>query len=168
MRPGLDAAPVEPIVIRPPRKNGILLGLAALVPAALFGALTLRSWNAGRTGAAGIVVGALVTLVAILVAAYLVARALRARILVHETGLERVGVFRRHVVGWTRVAKIAFNPHHHWFFVTAGDGTRLWLPADVAGMGDVARLALRRLPPAVLQRDEVVREVLEELAAEPR
>jgi hypothetical protein len=168
MRAATDASTStsSPLVIRPPRKNGVLSAIAALVPAALIAALTLRAWFGGRTSALGLVPGLVATALAVAGAAYLVLNAFRSRILVHDTGLERVSVFRRRVVGWTSVVKIAFNPHHHWFFVTASDGTRLWLPADVGRMDEFARIALRRLRPAVLDADPVVREVLDELAGE--
>jgi hypothetical protein len=158
--------PAGPLVLRAPRKNAVMFAVTSLIPAALLGALTLRAWTAGRTGSFGIAGGVLATAVALGVAAYLFAYAFRACLLVHDTGIERVGVFRRRVVGWVNVAKIAFNPHHHWFFVTAANGARLWLPADVTGAAQFARVALRRLPPAVLAADADVREVLEELAAE--
>lgn len=159
--------------LRTPRRNPVLLGVSALVPAALVGVLTARAWTLGRTGTAGLVGGVLVTVLALLAPAYLFASAFRSKVVVHDTGIERVGVFRRKLIGWGSVHKIAFNPAQHWFFVTAADGSHLWLPADHAGMGDFAAIALRRLPPGLLREaDPVVREVLEELAdavrTEPR
>ena len=97
-------------------------------------------------------------------AAYQFAYAFRARLIVHDTGIERIGVSRRRLIGWGSIAKIAFNPAQHWFFMTVSDGSHLWLPADITGMPEFAQIAVRRLPPAVLQADPVVREVLDELA----
>jgi hypothetical protein len=154
------------IVLRPPRRNAVMLGITALIPTALLGSLTARSWQLGRTGPAGLAAGVVATLLVLAVAVYQFAYAFRAHLLVHDTGIERVGVFRRRLVGWKRIAKIAFNPANHWFVVTVAGGSHMWLPADLAGMGDFAVVALRRIPPPVLQAaDPVVREVLEELAA---
>jgi len=153
-----------PLMIRPPRKNAVMFGITALIPAALLGALTFRSWDLGRTGPMGLLVGIVATVLALAFATYQFAYALRARLLVHDTGIERIGVSRRRLVGWGSIAKIAFNPAQHWFFLTVSDGSHLWLPADVMGMPEFAQIALRRLPPAVLQADPVVREVLDELA----
>jgi len=152
------------LTIRPPRKNAVMFGISAMIPAALLGFLTFRSWDLGRTGPAGFLVGIVATVVVLAFAAYQFASALRARLVVHDTGIERIGVSRRRLVGWGSIAKIAFNPAQHWFFVTVSDGSHLWLPADVTGMPEFAQIALRRLPPAVLQADPVVREVLDELA----
>src|SRR5512133_230525 len=145
-----------PLVLRPPRRTAIMSGISALLPAALIGALTLRVWALGRTGPAGLSGGLVATLLVVAFAAYQFAYAARARVVVHDTGLERVGVSRRRLVGWTSIAKISFNPAQHWFFLTVSDGSHLWLPADVAGMPEFARIALLRLPPAVLRADPVV------------
>ena len=158
--PRVDGA----LVLRPPRRNAVMLGITALLPAGVLGSLTFRTWNLGRTGLAGLLVGIVATLLAVGVAAYQFAHAARACVVVHDTGLERVGVFRRRLVGWVNVSKIAFNPANHWFFVTVNDGSHLWLPADVPGMDEFARIALRRLSPAVLRADPVAREVFDELA----
>lgn len=142
-----------------------MFGITALIPTALVVALTVRSWTLGRTGRVGLVVGLIVSVLFLAVAAYQFAFAARARLVVHDTGIERIGVSRRRLVGWGSIAKVAFNPAQHWFFVTVSDGSHLWLPADIAGMPEFAQIAVRRLPPAVLQADPVVREVLDELAA---
>ncbi len=154
-----------PVVIRPPRKNAVMFGITALIPAALLGALTFRSWTLGRTGPPGLLLGVIATGAVLAFAVYQFAYAFRAQLVVHDTGIERVGVSRRRMVGWGSIAKISFNPAQHWFFVTVSDGSHLWLPADVTGMPEFAQIAVRRLPPAVLQADPVVREVLDELAA---
>lgn len=154
------------IVLQPPRRNAVMLGITALIPAALLGSLTFRSWEAGASGPAGLAGGAVATLLVIGVAVYQFAYAFRAHLLVHDTGIERVGVFSRRLVGWKGITEMAFNPANHWFVMTIGGGSHMWLPADLAGMGDFADVALRRLPSPVLQAaDPVVREVLEELAA---
>lgn len=151
--------------LRPPRKNAVLLGISALFPAVLVGMLTIRAWDAGRTGVLGVLVGIVVTTVVLAFAAYQFASASRSSLLVNDAGIERVGVFQRRLVSWDSISKIAFNPSQHWFFLTVTDGSHLWVPADIAGMGDFAVTALRRLPPTVLRSaDPMVREVLDELS----
>jgi hypothetical protein len=148
--------------LRPPRRNAFLLGVSALVPAAVLGLLTFQAWESGGFG---LVASTAATLVALGAAAYVFVSGGGSRLVVRETGLERVGVFRRRVVGWTSVAKIAFNPVQRWFFITASDGSHLWVPTDLAGIGSFASVALRRVRPVVFEGDGgAVREVLEELA----
>jgi hypothetical protein len=142
-----------------------MFGVTALIPAALFGAVTFRSWDLGRAGPLGLLLGVVATGVPLAFAAHQFASAFRSRLVVHDTGIERIGVSRRRLVGWGSVAKIAFNPAQNWFFLTASDGSRLWLPADLTGMPEFAQIAVRRLPPAVLDAHPLVREVLDELAA---
>jgi hypothetical protein len=163
-RPAHAPPTARPLVLRPPRRVAILFAISALVPAALLGALTFHVWALGRTGRAGLSGGVVATLLVVAFAAYQLAYAARARVVVRDTGLERVGVSRRRLVGWRSIAKISFNPVYCWFFVTVSDGSHLWLPADVAGMPEFARIALLRLPPAVLGADPLVGEVLNELA----
>jgi hypothetical protein len=148
--------------LRPPRRRAVLLGAVALFPAAVLGLVTFLTW---RSGAESVRAGVVATTLAAAAAAYLLAWSIRSRVVVRETGLERVGLFRRRLIAWTAVAKIAFNTVQRWFFLTMSDGTHLWLRADIPGIGDFAVVALRRLNPTVLQAaDACVREVLEELA----
>lgn len=156
----------RPLVLRPPRKNAVMLGLTALIPAVLLGSLTARGWGLGRVSVAGFITGLVATALVALIAVYGFASALRTHLVVRDAGLERAGVLRRRFVPWGSISKLAFNPAHHWFVVTAADGSHFWLSADVDGMGDFAVVALRRISPAVLDAaDPMVREVLEELAA---
>jgi len=153
------------LVLRPPRWNALMLGVTALFPAVLVASLTARARESGQTGTASLLAGVLLTLLVLLAAAYAFAYAVRAHIIVDDAGIERVGVFRRRLVEWESITKVAFNPAQHWFVMTVSNGSHLWLPADLAGMGDVAVLALRRLTPATLRdADPVAREVLDELA----
>lgn len=163
-RPGHAPVTGGALVIRPPRRNAILFGITALIPAVLLGSVTVTWWRLGHMSAAGVVTGVAASALIAAFAAYQFASAARARVIVHDTGLERVGVFRRRLVGWGTIAKIGFNPAHHWFFLTLADRSHLWLPADVAGMPEFAAIARRRLSPAVLEADPLVREVLDDLA----
>lgn len=158
--------PGQPLVIRPPPRNAVMAGITALIPTALVLALVLRSWFAEprRIGAVGLAGGIAVALALLAIAVHQFASAVRVRVVVHDTGLERVGVFRRRVFGWGSVAKLAYNPAQHWFFLTTTGGAHVWLPADVPGIPEFAHVAVRRLPRAVLDADPYAREVLEELA----
>lgn len=152
-------------VLAQPLRNAVLVGVTALAPAAV---LALVAWQARGAGA-GFVGSVAATLLALAAAAYVFASYARSRLVVRDTGIERIGVFGRRVIGWTSIAKVAFNPQNHWFFFTLSDGSHLWVPADVAGIGDFATLVLRRVRPAVLEGDAAaVREVLEELAGGAR
>jgi hypothetical protein len=148
--------------LMPPRRLAVMLGLTALAPAAVLGVVTFQGRHAGGFG---LLAGIVATLAALAAAGYLFASAARSRLVVRDTGIERFGVFRRRLMGWTSVARIVFNPAEHWFFITTTDGSRLWVPSDIPGIGDFARLALRRVRPAVLDAEgPMVREVLEQLS----
>jgi hypothetical protein len=161
-------APDGVLVLRPPRLQGILLGFGALLPAVVFGGVGVRAWLAEGTGTGGriaVVVPAVLTL-GLSVHQFL--SAFRQRIVVHLTGFQRVGVATRHHVRWDQIVSVAYNPFHHWFFLTRADGSHLWIPEDLDGIGDFAALALRRLPPRALDGDPQAREELEDLAAAAR
>jgi hypothetical protein len=66
------------------------------------------------------------------------------------------------------VEKLAYNGVSRWFFLAGPGGARLWVPENMAGIGDFAEEALARVPPAVLAADAVTREALEQLVAEMR
>lgn len=152
------------LVLRRSRKVGILLAVGALLPSLLFVALTYRVWSLGRAGPGGLVFASAVSLLALLASAHQFAAAFRQHLAVDERGLERVGVFTRRQVAWADVAKVVYNPRNRWFFLTARDGTHLWVDENVDGAGDFAALALARVPPEALAGDRLAREVLEELA----
>jgi hypothetical protein len=86
---------------------------------------------------------------------------------VDDAAIERVGVATRRRIAWAEVTRIAYNPTSRWFFVTSAGG-RLWVAENLEGIGDLARIALARLPPAVLQASPHAREALEDIAAEAR
>jgi len=155
------------LVMRMPRRYGIALGVSALVPAAVLGGIALRALTGPRegTGTLGVIATFAATLAALAVAAHQFAAAFRGRFLVDEFGLSRVGVLTRRRIRWGEVAKVVFNPVNRWFFITAADGTHLWVPVDTHGIGDFAAVALARLPRAALAADENARDALEDLAA---
>jgi Bacterial PH domain len=88
-----------------------------------------------------------------------------ARVLVHDTGIERIGVATRRRVGWKAIAAVAYNPVNRWFMLTTSDGGHLWLSEDLRGIAEFAAVALRRVPADAL-RDAVAREALGDLAQE--
>ena len=55
-----------------------------------------------------------------------------------------------------------------WFFATLADGSHMWVPVEMHGIADFAAIALQRLPPAVLQADDLARDALDELVASER
>lgn len=156
------------LVMRPQRRIGIMLGIGALLPALVLAAFEARAWGAGRAGTAGLVFGAVVTLGLLAGSAHQFASAFRARVVVHDTGIERVGVLKRRSVGWGAIARVGYNARQRWFFLTLSDGSHLWISEDLRGIGEFAAIALRRLPEAALRADPVGREALEDVAEEAR
>lgn len=153
--------------MRAPRRYAIALGICALVPAGVLGAMALRLGSGGRAGARDLVEIAAATAVALAVAAWLFAGAFRNGFVADAFGLTRVGVLRSRRVRWGDVASVKYNPASQWFFVTGADGSHLWIPVDTHGIADFAALALDRLPAAALRADDLARDALEELAAPP-
>ena len=89
----------------------------------------------------------------------------RERFNVDDAGIEWVGVLSRRVVPWSAVARLTYNPRNNWFFLTAANGTHLWLWDDLLGISDFAAMALARLPAAALHSDVDALALLHELAA---
>jgi hypothetical protein len=134
------------LVLRPPRLLNLALGVTFLPVPLLVASLEARL-------AARLEVGRLaLVLVGVLVAAgfagalWLVVAEFRQRFVVTEFAIERIGVVTRRRLSWTSVARIAYNPMRRWFFLTATDGSRLWISEDLRGVGDFAAVALARLP----------------------
>ncbi len=153
------------LVMRSPSRYGIALGVSALIPASVLGAMALRLVDSGRTGIGGLVAISLATLAAIGVAVHQFVAAFRQGFVVDEFGITRVGVLKRQRVRWSDVAKVVYNPMNQWFFLTSADGARFWVPVETHGIADFAGIALARLPPAALRADTLAREALEELSA---
>lgn len=168
-RPAHPHVPLQDgvLVMRTPRRFGILLAVSALVPAAVLGGIAVRAMAGGseRASPAGMAATALATLAAVAFAAHQFVAAFRTRFVVDEFGVSRIGVLTRRRVRWGEVARVVFNPMNRWFFITTAGGAHLWVPVDTHGIGDFAAVALVRLPPAALTADENARDALEDLAA---
>jgi hypothetical protein len=82
--------------------------------------------------------------------------------------VERIDPMRRRKMAWPEVERIAYNGVSRWFFLTGPGGARLWVPENMAGIGDFADLALARLRPEVLRGDEGTQEALRQIASEAR
>jgi hypothetical protein len=156
------------LVMRPQRRIGIMLGIGALLPAVVLAAFAARAFVDSRVGSAGLVASAMIALAALAVSAHQFATAFRTRVVVRDTGIERVGVFTRRSVGWGAIARVGYNAQQRWFFLTLSDGSHLWISEGLLGIGDFATIALRRLPEASLRADPVGREALEDVAEEAR
>lgn len=155
------------LVLRSPRNRFIWLGVMALFPTLLVGfALAMPLLRAERVNPAGAAAVSMVVVAGLVASGWLFASEWLSRIRADDAGLERIGVATRRRVAWAQVAQIAYNPTGPWFFLTVADGSHLWLPENLEGMGDLAQLALARLPPAVLRANPHAREALEEIAAQ--
>ena len=156
------------VVLRSPRGRFLALGALALLATILLGsALSMPLASAETVTPAGVAAVGAVVLAGLMGSGWLFASEWRARLRADDVGLERIGLVRRRRVAWADVTRIVYNPTGPWFFLTVADGSHLWLPDNLEGMGDLAQLALARLPPAVLQANPHVREALSELASAP-
>src|SRR5690242_5256740 len=133
------------LVLRPPRRTGVMLGSMAVLPAAVLGAMAVRAWAAG-VRPAGLATITTATLVMAGVSAHQLAAAFRQHVVVGEWGIERAGVLLRRRVLWTQIASVAYNPIHHWFYFVTTDRSRFWISEELHGIGDFAATALKRLP----------------------
>jgi PH (Pleckstrin Homology) domain-containing protein len=152
------------LVMRMPKRHGILLGVCALFPAAVLGAIATRAIGSPSGGWLGAAATVLAAAAALAVALHQFVAAFRSRFVVDEFGLSRIGVLTERRIRWGEVAKVAFNPVNRWFFFTTAAGMHLWIPIDVNGIGDFAALALARLPPSTLSADELARDALRDLS----
>ncbi|HEY6002731.1 MAG TPA: PH domain-containing protein [Anaeromyxobacter sp.] len=156
------------LVMRVPKRNGILLGVCALFPAALLAAIATGALDSRSGGWLGAVASVLAAAAAAAVALHQFVSAFRSRFVVDEFGLSRIGVLTRRRIRWSEVARLAFNPVNRWFFITTADGTHLWIPIDANGIGDFAAVALARLPRSTLSADAFARDALRDLATPER
>ena len=157
----------EVLILRSPRHRFLTLGVLALLPTVLVGlALSLPLLRAERVSPFGAALVSMLVVGGLGTSLWLFASEWLARIRVDAAGLERVGVATRRKVAWDDVAEIVYNPTGPWFFLTIADGSHLWLPENLEGIGDLAQMALAHLPPAVLRANPHAREALEEIASQ--
>jgi hypothetical protein len=155
-------------ILRPPRGRNSIFGAMALVPGLLVLGLEVVAWRDDRLGWGGAALAGLLVLGSALVSAYFFAAEFRQEVRVDDAAVERVGPARSRRLAWPEVARLAYNGVNRWFVLTAADGSRMWVPEDLAGIGDFADAALARLRPEVLRADRNAQEALEQIAAEAR
>jgi hypothetical protein len=119
-------------------------------------------------GTGGVAIVSLAVAAGLLVVAYFAIAERRTQVRVDARGIVRVEPLRQRGIAWEDVEKIAYNGVSRWFFLVGKDGTRLWVPENWAGIGDLAEEALARIRPAVIEADGVTKEALLQLAAETR
>jgi len=154
------------VILRPPPWRYAILAVMAIGPTILVlsvGATAARNTGLGP-GSVGLV--AVIVLIGIAVTAYFLLAERGMRVRVDERGVERIDPLRRRRFAWPDVERIAYNGTSRWFFLIGPGGARLWVPENMAGIGDFADAALAGLRPEVLGADEVTREALQQLAAE--
>ena len=147
------------VVLRPPRGRNAILATMAIGPTLLVAVVA---------GTAGMIVVSLAVALGLCVFAYFLLAERKMQVRVNDRAVERDDPFRTQVIPWGQVEKIAYNGVSRWFFLAGPAGTRLWVPENMAGIGDFAEEALARVPPAVLAADATTREALEQLVAEMR
>jgi hypothetical protein len=140
----------------------------ALGPTLLVGVVASTAARKQGIGTAGIVVVALAMALGLLVFVYFLLAERRMQIRVDGRGVERTDPFRRTAIAWPEIDKLAYNGVSRWFFLSGPAGARLWIPENMAGIGDFAQEALARVRPAVLASDAATREALDQLVAEMR
>ena len=156
------------VVLRPPRGRYAILAVMAIGPTMLIGVVAATSARRVGMSGAGMAVVALAMVAGLAVFLYFLLAERRMQVRVDDRGVERTDPFRKTGIAWAEVEKIAYNGVSRWFFLTGPGGVRLWIPENMAGIGDFADEALARLRPAVLSANEDTREALQQLAAEAR
>lgn len=154
-------------VLRMRRWRYTSLSSLALAPAAIVTWIVLTLRPTPNDWAAVLLASGLVTAF-VTTGMWCLAAEFRACIRVGTGGLDWVGVVGHRMVAWAEIARFAYNPVNHWFFITLVDGTHLWLWDDLTGIGFFAEIALSELPAASLRAEPDAREVLQELAEEAR
>lgn len=155
------------VVLRMPRGHNLVLAALAFLPFALLSGMSfLVTWQPGsETG--GVVLGAIMAVVGMAGGGDFLLQELRGCIRLDDAGLTRIGAFGTRRVAWGEVARIDFNHVNHWFFMTLTGGGRVYVVEGLDGMRDFADVALKRLPPSVLQASPLALEALQELANSP-
>jgi hypothetical protein len=154
------------VTLRPPRgRNAMLAGLA-LGPTLLLVAVLAKVGRAEQDGQAGLALAVGLLALGGWLVLWLLAAEFRQYLKVSASSIERVFAVTHLKVTWAEVERFRWNPSAGWFFIVAA-GAWLWVPANLDGIEDFARLALLSLPPAVLNADPEARPVLQELARDP-
>ena len=156
------------VVLRPPRGRYAILAVMAVGPTMLIGVVAATAARREGMGGAGMAVVALAMAAGLAVSVYFLLAERRMQVLVDDRGVERTDPFRKTRIAWAEVETIAYNGVSRWFFLTGPGGVRLWIPENMAGIGDFAEEALARLRPAVLSANVDTRDALQQLAAEAR
>jgi len=156
------------VVLRPPPWRYAILAVMAIGPTILV--ISVGATAARNTGMGPASVGLLAVLIlfGIAVTTYFLLAERRMQVRVDDGGVERIDPWRRRRFAWPAVQRIAYNGTSRWFFLTGPGGARLWVPENMAGIGDFADAALAGLRPEVLGADDVTREALQQLAAEAK
>jgi hypothetical protein len=154
------------VVLRPPPWRYAILAVMAIGPTILV--ISVGATSAQNTGMGPASVGlvAVLVLFGIAVTGYFLLAERRMQVRVDQGGVERIDPLRRRRFAWPAVERISYNGTSRWFFLVGPGGARLWVPENMAGIGDFAEAALAGLRPDVLGADEVAREALQQLAAE--
>jgi len=156
------------VVLRPPPWRYAILAAMAIGPTVLVVSVAATAARHNGMGAAGAALVAFVVLVGIAVAAYFLLAERGMRVRVDDGGVERIDPWKRRRLAWPEVERIAYNGTSRWFFLSGPGGARLWVPENMAGIGDFAEAALARLRPEVVGSDEATQEALQQLASEAR
>jgi hypothetical protein len=156
------------VVLRPPRGRSAILAVMAIGPTLLVVVVAMTALQKVGIGTAGIVVVSLAVALGACVFVYFLLAERKMQVRVTDRAVERDDPFRTQVIPWGQVEKLAYNGVSRWFFLAGPAGARLWVPENMAGIGDFAEEALARVRPAVLAADPVTREALEQLVAEMR
>ena len=85
-----------------------------------------------------------------------------------DGGVERIDPLRSRRMAWGDVERIAYNGVSRWFFLAGPGGAKLWIPESMSGIGDFAEVALARVRPEVLKKDDGTHDALEQLVGEAR
>ena len=154
------------VVLRPPPWRYAILAVMAVGPTILIISVGATAARNNGMGPAGVGLVAVLVLIGIAVTGYFLLAERGMRVRVDAGGVERIDPLRRRRFAWPQVERIAYNGTSRWFFLIGPGGARLWVPENMAGIGDFAEAALAGLRPEVLGSDEVTREALQQLAEE--
>ena len=151
-------------LLRMPFGHWALLSIIAFAPfAAISVAALLVEWQPAAA-AGGRFMGVFMGLVGLAAGGYLLALEFRGGLRLDDTAIEKVGALRRRALAWSDVQKITFNGVNNWFFLTGPDGKTIYFGEGLDGIATFAELALKRLPPKVLEASPQALEALQELA----